>query len=165
MPSTWANFDSSEVEYTDMSAAYELPTSWGTFTFSSAFSWLYSSKLDGNEQAGSYNNPEWSGNGSIFWNYRRFTGGVSLNWIGAFDQNSEYTPAAGSQYTRWDVADYITMDLQATYEFPKDVTLTLGVRNVMDANPPHSASESKGYSLSYHDPVGRNWYLAVSKKF
>ncbi|MFM2082935.1 MAG: hypothetical protein RL380_1626 [Verrucomicrobiota bacterium] len=161
----WANFDSSEVEYTDMSAAYELPTSWGTFTFSSAFSWLYSSKLDGNEQAGSYNNPEWSGNGSIFWNYRRFTGGVSLNWIGAFDQNSEYTPAAGSQYTRWDVADYITMDLQATYEFPKDVTLTLGVRNVMDANPPHSASESEGYSLSYHDPVGRNWYLAVSKKF
>ena len=160
---TWANFGNTEVQSVDMSANYELPTSWGDFTFESSFSWLYSYKIDESELAGTYNNPEWTGYGSIFWKYKRFGAGYTVNWTESFDQQIGYDPTYG--FPRQKVDDWITMDLQVSYEFPNDFHLTFGVRNFLDEPAPFSASESEGYSFSYHDPVGRSWYLQATKKF
>ena len=160
---SWDNFGSTEVQFMDMGANYILPTSWGDFTFATAFSWQYSYKIDDTELAGKYNNPEWSGYGSLFWNYQRFTAGVTVNWVGSFAQQEGYDPTYG--FPRSTVADWVTVDLQASYAFPKDLTLTVGVHNVADEPPPFSASESEGYSFSYHDPIGRYWYVEMSKKF
>jgi outer membrane receptor for ferrienterochelin and colicin len=161
---TWANFGSTEVQVIDIDAKYVLPTSWGEFTFSTAFSREYSYKLDGQEFAGSYNTPVWSGNGSIFWNYRHLTMGVTVNWNDSFYQTQKFD-SSGNPRPLKTIEDWITTDLQVSYEFPHDFSCTFGVRNVMDENPPFSDSETEGYNGAYHDAVGRNWYLEVTKKF
>ena len=111
--------------------------------------------------AGGYDSPKWRGNGSLFWNYRKLTAGVTVNWVGAFDQ--QYGPDFG--FPSAEVEDWVTVDLQVGYQFPKDITLTLGIQNVADEPPPFADGESEGYSFVSHDPVGRYWYLQVTKKF
>jgi iron complex outermembrane receptor protein len=160
---SWSNLGSRKVQFLDLGASYSKPTSWGEFTFTADFSWLYSSEDQTTatnafiQLAGTYDSPKWRGNGSLFWTYRKFTAGASLNWVGGFDQ-----AYAVSQST---VADWITVDLQCGYQFPKDISVTLGVHNIADEDPPFADGESEGYSFVSHDPIGRYWYLQVTKKF
>ncbi|MCX6895692.1 MAG: TonB-dependent receptor [Verrucomicrobia bacterium] len=164
---TWSNLGKRIVKYVDMGASYTKPTSWGEFTFKTDFSWLYSTEDQVTSSsrlvqlAGSYDSPEWRGYGSLFWNYRHFGAGATVNWVGAFDQ--QYGPDYGLPSSQ--VADWVTVDLQFNYEFPKDLTLTLGVKNVGDVDPPFADAETEGYSLVSHEPYGRQWYVQVTKKF
>ena len=167
----WVNVANRTVRYLDLGAKYTKPTGWGEFTFSADFSWLYYYKdvnLPSEENpsgisqlAGSYDSPEWRGNGSLFWNYRHLTAGATVNWVGSFTQ--QYGPDYGLPASQVD--DWVTVDLQFGYEFPKNLTVTIGIKNLGDTPPPFVDAESEGYSYVSHEPYGRQWYVQVNKKF
>jgi iron complex outermembrane receptor protein len=59
-------------------------------------------------------------------------------------------------------------DLQGSYTGFKNLTLTLGVKNLWDANPPFTNSLltfQSGYDPSYYDPRARFLYGSVRYAF
>lgn len=73
---------------------------------------------------------------------------------------------------RLDVSTYATLDWQTSWDFRKDMTLTAGVLNLLNKNPPLSLALSGtnkgqqfGYDDRYYDPRGRTLYANLSYKF
>jgi iron complex outermembrane receptor protein len=69
------------------------------------------------------------------------------------------------------VGNYNIFDWQTAWAATKDLTLTGGIRNIFDHNPPFTAQDegptgnARGFDGRYTDPVGRAFYLAASYKF
>jgi iron complex outermembrane recepter protein len=66
------------------------------------------------------------------------------------------------------VKAYSTWDTQVNWKIIKDLSLTLGVKNLLDQDPPSSRTETNfqtGYDASFTNPIGRAYYLRASYKF
>ena len=66
------------------------------------------------------------------------------------------------------VSAYQTVDLQGSYSGLKNLRLTLGVRNVLDRDPPYTNqgfSFQAGYDPQYADPRGRFIYGRLTYSF
>ena len=70
------------------------------------------------------------------------------------------------------IGDYTTVDWQTRWEVLKNLSLTVGVLNLLDQNPPLSLATSGsnkgqqfGYDNRYYDPRGRTAYGNLSLKF
>jgi iron complex outermembrane recepter protein len=69
-----------------------------------------------------------------------------------------------------DVKEYVTFDYQAKYNFTKALSLTAGIRNLLDKDPPLSVRNTGGgnqvgYDGRYTDPLGRTFYLNGQYRF
>lgn len=69
-----------------------------------------------------------------------------------------------------DVGDYLTVDYQLKAALSKQLGLTVGVRNLLDKDPPLSirnfgGGNQVGYDGRYTDPLGRTLYVTASYKF
>jgi len=68
------------------------------------------------------------------------------------------------------VKSYTTLDWQSKFIFNKNFTLTGGIRNLLDKDPPLSVRDSGGgnqvgFDGRYTDPLGRTFYLTAAYKF
>lgn len=61
------------------------------------------------------------------------------------------------------VGSYSVWDVQASYTGVRNLTLTLGVNNLFDRNPP--LSNQVGYDPGYADPRGRTYYARLRDAF
>ncbi|MES2165388.1 MAG: TonB-dependent receptor [Pseudomonadota bacterium] len=69
-----------------------------------------------------------------------------------------------------DVKSYTTVDYQVKANYIKNLTLTAGIKNLLDQDPPLSIRNSGGgnqvgYDGRYTDPLGRTFYVNASYKF
>jgi iron complex outermembrane receptor protein len=69
-----------------------------------------------------------------------------------------------------DVKEYVTLDWQMKAVPVKNLTLTAGIKNLLDQDPPLSVRNSGGgnqvgYDGRYADPLGRTFYLTAGYKF
>lgn len=69
-----------------------------------------------------------------------------------------------------DVSAYTTFDYQAKYNFTKTMSLTAGIRNLLDKDPPLSVRNTGGgnqvgFDGRYTDPLGRTFYLTGQYRF
>lgn len=157
----------------DFGASYELMTDKaGTFTLASAVSYLDSFKGQDNSNTpveelvgqafsdASDAYVQWRGTASLWWEYKRYSLGITGNYIGSY---ADATP------TPRDVDAYLTMDLQAKVNLPYDFAVTVGCNNVLDTDPPLTLapdiSAADGYIPALYNPLGRFVYFQVSKKF
>jgi iron complex outermembrane recepter protein len=60
------------------------------------------------------------------------------------------------------VGSYSLWDVQAGYTGVRNLTLTFGVKNLFDRNPPFTNSSFNGYDPAYADPRGRTFYARMS---
>ena len=85
-----------------------------------------------------------------------------INDDGSFGDDVSYLGQVGS---------FVTVDHQSTYMTMEDkLTVTLGVNNLLDRDPPRSlrtggAGHQLGFDPRYHDPYGRTIYLQASYTF
>lgn len=75
-----------------------------------------------------------------------------------------------SAVTDHDVKQYVTLDYQLKHAFNKNLTLTGGVKNLLDRDPPLSirnagGGNQVGYDGRYTDPIGRMFYVSAGYKF
>ena len=68
------------------------------------------------------------------------------------------------------VSSYTTFDWQSKFAITKAATLTGGIRNLFDRDPPLSIQSAsggnmRGYDGRYASPLGRTFYLAGNYKF
>ncbi len=107
----------------------------------------------------------------------RHTAGVTVEsgpWSGTISQNfqNEYvdtrTALQSAATPLRAVAPYETFDLQGVYTGFKSLRIVVGIKNVLDRDPPYANSGSGfigSYDLSYADVRGRFVYSSVTYKF
>lgn len=69
------------------------------------------------------------------------------------------------------VSDYTLFDWQTKYNYNKALSITVGIKNLLDTKPPYSlvdqsgTGNARGFDGRYTDPIGRQFYLGASYKF
>lgn len=148
-------------------------TAYGSFTFTLDGTWVHSFEYQ-NERDGAYtqnvgtygdNGPvmRWRHNASLTWRHGDWGATLSQNYkTGYVDQN-----LVEAQYFN-KVDSYQLWNLSATYTGWKGLTLTGGVKNLFDEDPPFTNQGTvfqKGYDPRYADPIGRALYLRAAYTF
>ncbi|MGL4603984.1 MAG: TonB-dependent receptor [Iodobacter sp.] len=106
-------------------------------------------------------NPRWRHNLTLSWSQAEWGAALTNNLTsGYIDQNTE-------KGVKRNVEAYSIWGLQGTYR-TKVVELTLGVKNLLDTDPPFSNQGDHfqvGFDPKYTDPHGRTWYAKANYKF
>lgn len=83
------------------------------------------------------------------------------------DQNSQSAPFTA--FNNREVQDYGIFDLTVTYTGVKNLTLSAGVLNLLDTDPPFTNQvgrfQARGYDDRFHNPLGRTWRFAAKYSF
>ena len=150
------------------SAPVSLSSAVGTFTF--ALNSTYVAKYEyqdfrngpWNQNVGVYSGAgpvfRWQHTLSSIWSKDAFTAGVTAHY------KSGYIDSDPSNQ----VSKYATFDLFGSWKPTKFSTLTLGVRNLTDRDPPLSYQSQvfqSGYDPRYASPIGRAFYARASFDF
>ena len=158
----------------DISATYRLPKSgFGNVvinldgTYVSKYN--YQNEKDGvwTENVGNYgdNSPvfRWKHNLALNWNYGDWSSTLSQQFMtGYHDQNF-----VADQYKQ-DVSSYSTWSLTGTYTGFKNISLTAGVKNLFDKDPPFTNQATTfqlGYDPRFNSPIGRAFYVRGTYRF
>ena len=139
----------------------------------------YYSPIGDNQDSLSQVTFRWQGRWMNTLNYGAWTHVLAFNYKSGYsDQTTtvDVLDAAGNvtgtQDIKLKVKDYYTFDWQTTWAFRKDMSLSLGLLNIFDKDPPLSISiggvnrgQQFGYDDRYYDPRGRTFYGNFSFKF
>jgi iron complex outermembrane receptor protein len=86
-----------------------------------------------------------------------------------FDTCTMFFEDTGDCLPRRQVSSYLTADWQTKWNINKQATMVVGIRNLLDTNPPFTfatdASHAVGYDPRYTDPRGRLLYVNFNHKF
>jgi iron complex outermembrane recepter protein len=103
----------------------------------------------------------WQHSGSATWNLKPVTIGLAAHYKSGY---IDADPSAGAK-----VKSYATMDAYAAWsQGAKGLSLTLGVRNMFDRDPPYSNQTDvfqANYDPRFADPVGRTFYGRLGYSF
>ncbi|MFG6462082.1 TonB-dependent receptor [Roseateles sp. DXS20W] len=156
----------------DITANYRLNTGVGTFTL--GMNSTYVAKFEYQD----FRNGPWnqnvnvySGTGPVFrwqhtltgnWSKDDFAAGATLHY------KSGYFDVLTKDYGPNNVANYATLDVFGSWKPMKGATLTLGVHNLTDRDPPLSYQTQvfqAGYDPRYASAIGRAYYVRASYDF
>jgi iron complex outermembrane receptor protein len=101
--------------------------------------------------------PRWRHRAEVDWKMGDWDAFVAQNWQGSYQDVNPGTM----------VGSYETYDLNLGYTGFKNLRLNLGVKNVLDRDPPFTAAGGgywfqSGYDPAYVDPRARFAYLSVA---
>jgi iron complex outermembrane receptor protein len=108
---------------------------------------------------------KWSHNLRVDWTSpdKMFGGGLSNRFYSQFVD--EYTDGAGNQR---EVGSYYLFDGYASYKPIEQMTVILGIKNLLDRAPPFSNAFQSNFAAGYNaltaDPRGRSFYVDVRYK-
>ena len=155
------NLSSRQVDSVDVQADYEVDTDVGGFNYDFSGTYLaswrekISSGSPVTQNAGEFDFPKIKFNTSVFWSpTKKLSLGPTLNYTGSY----------GDSFIGKRITEFVTVDLQATYHMPYDSTITVGVNNLLDTNPPFSSQNTEGYDTAIAENRGRFVYVRLTKK-
>ncbi|WP_229804744.1 TonB-dependent receptor [Paludibacterium paludis] len=157
----------------DLSLILRSPkTAWGNFTVNldGTYTSKYAQQL---EPGGAYFSPLGGWYKDVLQPVVRWKHSLAFNWnngpwSGALVQNymAGYTDM-NPKKQRHKVDSYETWNLSANYVWDKKLTLTAGIRNLLDEAPPYS-NQTKSFQVGFDpvrtDPVGRSYFLKATYK-
>jgi iron complex outermembrane receptor protein len=173
---TYINLGATHLEGIDVETHYKWPqTSWGRLRFD--LSGTYFTRDDSQNTDGTYSGfvsnqlggtvtgvtPRWKHYAMLSLDSGPWTVSVANNYQSSYtDQQTDANndPRTVSSMSLW--------DLQGSYSGFKHLTLTLGVKNVLDTNPPltnQATTFQSGYDPSYYDARARFVYGSVRYAF
>lgn len=113
--------------------------------------------------------PRWRHSLSGSWSTGMFDAVLTNNYTHSYD---DYTDPAAVNTTDYPaqrtVKAYVTWDAQFGIKPTKSLTLTAGIKNLLDQDPPSSRNSlnfQTGYDATYANPVGRQFYGRINYKF
>ncbi|MEP7061959.1 MAG: TonB-dependent receptor [Betaproteobacteria bacterium] len=173
---TYINLGNLHIEGLDVDLQYQTPqTAYGRFAF--GLSGTYYIRYDAQATDGSYVGgvgtvygavttgviPRWKNYASVTWTQGPWSATVANTY------QSSYVDAStdlNGNFRR--VGTLSLWDLQGGYSGFKNLTLTLGVKNVFDTNPPVTNQQNTfqlGFDTSYYDPRARFVYGSIRYAF
>ncbi len=173
---TFTNLGSLHIEGWDLEAHYKWPrASWGRLRFD--LSGTYYVRNDAQNLDGSYSGFVSNQAGSVLpgvlarWKHYALLGWDNGPWGASLAQTyqagyNDVAPGPDGNDRR--VSSMSLFDVQGSYTGLRNFTLTLGVRNVLDANPPltnQNLTFQTGYDPNYYDPRARLVYANIRYAF
>lgn len=162
----------SEAEYQGYD--FEVGYRWNTATlgrFYAAVSGTYidSYTLDGDEVAGTSLTPEWNGNVAFNWIWRDW----QWNIFGVY--RGERSGSTGLGYftdpdidaisIEYTLKRQFTVNTSLAYRGFEGTTITVGVNNALDDDPPIDPFEASGTTPGVNDPYPAFWYVRLERQF
>lgn len=111
----------------------------------------------GDDAAGEEGLPEWRVNWTNQWSIGDFSFGAIVNYI-----DGQSTALAANQDS---VDSWTTLDLQANWFAPWNGTITLGIDNVTDEDPPLDPGYGDGFNFDLYDGYGAVYYARYLQTF
>ena len=166
------NANSIDTSGIDLPISYKLETDAGNF--SPSFDGTFVSKYDltdangittdgvGSRNAKNFGNstPEFRGNVGLSWTIENHSANISIRHIASYDDDQTVKP----------IDSFTSLDAQYNFRLDdiirkdSDTTLTLGVVNLTDKQPPTIAIAGN-YDSKIHDPRGRRIYIKIGSTF
>ncbi len=149
----------------DVEASYNMDFLSGNFKTSTGLSYYLEYEIPINGQqtdvAGQFNRgnfarsiPELKGNLSFHWLTDHHSAYARVNYVSSYDNGDDT------------IASYAPIDLQYQYAFDAGATVTLGLINAFDEDPPFVRDGANfSYDPKHHDPRGRLFYVRASYQF
>ena len=106
---------------------------------------------------------KWSHNFTVDWNLGSWSAGIQNHFLSRY--TDEFRNADGSQAY---VGSYSLWNLYGSWKPIEPLTVTLGIRNVLDRDPSFSnqtANWQAGYNPIFADPLGRTFYARLKFTF
>ena len=173
------NIGKVETDGLDVSAAYSTRVgAWGSLAFAYDATYVRSYRYQTNPSDDYKQNVgvfmdgspvfRWKHNLAVAWSLDKASARLGIRYLSGYrDQNDPTTVVGGPSYYG-NVGAYTLVDLSGTYKFTKNITLTAGVKNLFDTDPPFSNQSyrsQRGYDPRYADPMGRSLFLRGSYGF
>ncbi|WP_110640468.1 TonB-dependent receptor [Salinicola sp. CPA57] len=171
IPVRYQNLGTTKTNGVDVSANYRLPTDYGFFSV--GYTGTYVDRYDFQEtpdgsyvsRVGHYRSGygtvfRWKHKLSVNWNKGHWGAGVINHYMTGYDDYDTSTHSKVGSYTTWDAL--------GSYAFTAGPTVTLGVRNMFDRDPPFSNQPEVGqlgYDARYADALGRTVYARFNYAF
>ncbi len=123
------------------------------------------------ESAGQWNSrdlyPRWKHNARFTYSTGQWSGTVSQSYTGGYLDEVQFTPPVGFDPR---VKPYITYGVSGTYTGFKNTTLTFGIKNLLNTDPPFTAhnvdfAAGAGWDPRVADPRGRAYTARMTYKF
>jgi outer membrane receptor protein involved in Fe transport len=147
----------------DFDASYKLNSDMGEFRFGFVMNYVLKfeefrlGRLSLSE--GEFEQPKVRHTTSMDWAQDDITATLALNYIGEFDGDAD------SGFGDKTVDSMTTVDLVANYRGIENTTLTVGVTNLFNEEPPFSHHDFYGYVNTTHNGQGRFVYVQAAYKF
>jgi iron complex outermembrane receptor protein len=154
----WQNLDAQDTQGVDVAIQYILTTDeMGEFRFKVEGTYVDSFEFtnsfgDVAEFAGTWNQPKWRGNGTIAWKRGDWAASLFISYVGEYD----------GLYGDF-IKSYWRFNPQVAYSGLWDTTLTFGIRNFFDEDPPVDIADTTTRATGVHNIEPRFFYLRVKK--
>jgi iron complex outermembrane receptor protein len=159
---TFQNISSTQTDGLDIDVRYRWNTAAaGTFTIGVLANYLLSydqqpfSGAPSEDLVSTYRYPKWRAVLPVGWYRGDYGASIAANYIDSYDDILDPTLTVDS---------LLTWDIQFVYLGIRNSTVTLGVKNLTNEDPPY-ANEPEGYDYATHDPRGRFLYGTFAYKF
>ncbi len=164
----YANIQDNEYQGFDFGFAYALDTEWGEFDFLTNSTYVRWNEIDGSDTVGGYLSPEWRHTLAVNYNY----GDWGANLLGVYIDGRDRAFSFGSVFGEGDTLYYayrvdeqVVLNGSVSYDGFWDSTITVGVNNLLDQEPPADAFDPSGSTagVNYHEPAF--WYIRFDRDF
>ncbi|RZT05765.1 Outer membrane cobalamin receptor protein [Duganella sp. CF402] len=191
---TAANIGGIKTEGYDLAGHYGFRSSWGLMGADTRWNidtnWTYVKELTftpiqdlpsiTNQCVGSFGQtcgqpvPKWKGTARLTMNTGKLMLSARARYIGPVTVDTYVLPSTSGgsapaldSLTNPKIKGYTYLDLTAGYDFTKSVSLTAGIRNVLDKDPPVLGSSqlpANNTIAATYDPLGRNLFFSLNVK-
>ena len=165
---SYVNISSQEATGLDLSASYLMKLQdMGAVRFNLDWSYISMFEKNGIDYAGEYNYPQHRWVASADWTHGDWGVNASLSYVGEFE---DYASPSDVESTKTrSISAQALLDVQGRYNLNDKTTLTIGVNNLLDEEPPFAIgdgdSDLYGYASKVHNPRGQYIYGKISYKF
>jgi len=153
----------------DLDLGYRMSSDMGDFKFNYVLNYVlnYEDIRTGGRlfaQEGDFEQPQvrWTTSGS--WVKNDWSANFAINYIGEFKEDAPVRTRTDGTIAP-DIDAMVTVDTIVNYVGIENTTLTLGITNLFNEEPPFSYSSWTGYVLGTHNAQGRFAYLQATYKF
>jgi iron complex outermembrane receptor protein len=108
--------------------------------------------------------PQQRGSFSTSYAFEDFEFTWIMNYIGSQYEDVELNDAGGLDKTG-NIASWITHDMQATYIFPTNTSVSIGAQNIFEKDPQLSSFDGRNYNFNLYDAYGRIAYVRLIQRF
>ncbi len=113
--------------------------------------------------------PKWRHAATAAWSGGAWNASLTNNFTSGYKDYTNPDAVNGTTYpAERDVSSYSTWDAQVGWRGVKNLDVVLGVKNLLDTDPPSSRTEKNfqtGYDAQWTNPLGRTLYLKMKYKF
>jgi iron complex outermembrane recepter protein len=166
----YSNISQAEYKGFDFEVSYRWNTqSFGRFYTGLSATYLHSYKIDGDDIVGSSLTPRLNGNAAFNWAYNDWQWNVFGVYRGERDGSTSLgyftDPDIDNLEIRYTLKQQITINTSVAYRGIKGTTVTVGVNNVLNENPPIDPFEGSGTTPGVNDANPAFWYVRLERQF